>query len=111
MTLLISKSNKSGSGPVVTNYTVASGATLNLPSALIANPYSEGSVLLFDGANSLYFDYTITNYGGIRSTTAYGFLGKEFAIEIGDFATGLNYGPTIKNNEAGTLSVTLTVKL
>lgn len=105
MTLLINKS--SGSSTAVRNYTIAAAHTGQISASITGQQTMNGTVFINDTVNSLFFEYNITNFNGILTTTIYGLIGYEFNIGITDFISGSNIGFSITNNEASTLNVTI----
>jgi hypothetical protein len=110
MTLLINRAG-GGSSSTIRNYTILAAHTGQVVASVTNQQYMKGNVFINDTVNSLFFEYSITNFNGTLTTTIFGMIGHEFDISIVDFISGSNVGLAITNNEASSLLVTLIQEL
>lgn len=109
MTIL--RKSATNNNSIVRNYVINSAASGNILASNNGKPYTEGTVFIKNNTDSLLFNYNIMNYNNIMKTAIYGLIGKEFNIQIDDFASGSNVGLTITNNESTALIVSIIQQL
>ena len=110
MTILINKSG-SGKSNTIRNYSILPAHTVQVVASNTSQQYTKGHIFINDTTDSLFFEFSITNFNGILTTTIFGLIGKEFNMDIVDYTSGPNIGFSITNHEASTLFVTLIQEL